>query len=262
MIDIKKAEEEFKRYINNYDMNESHIERKVRHTFRVERICEELAILLNMSEEEINLAKLIGLLHDVGRFEQYTRYKTYDDIKSIDHANLGVEILEKDNFIRRYIETDKYDNIILKAIENHNKYCISKDVNEEERIFCEIIRDADKLDIMYEATCEFWVNDIEEMENQEIHPKVLEQFKEQKVVNKKYINKDVDVNRVIVILAFIYDFYINASYKIIKESNYINKMMNRFDFKNEETKNQMRLMQDIANEYIDNKIINEKIKEE
>lgn len=255
MIDIKKAEEEFKNYTSNYDMKESHIERKVRHTFRVEEICEKLAILLNMSEEEINLAKLIGLLHDIGRFEQYTKYKTYDDLKSIDHANLGVEILRKDNYIRRYIQTDKYDNIILKAIENHNKYCISKDVNEEERIFCEIIRDADKLDIMYEATCEFWVNDIEEMEKQEIHPKVLEQFMLQQVVDKKYITKNVDINRIIVILAFIYDFYINVSYKIIKENDYINNMMRRFDFKNEETRNQMKLMQEKTNDYIENRII-------
>lgn len=254
MIDIKKAEEEFKRYTSSYDMNESHIERKVHHTFRVEKICEELAILLNMSEEQINLAKLIGLLHDIARFEQYTRYKTYDDFKSIDHANLAVEILEKDNYIRRYIETDKYDNIILKAIENHNKYCISKDVSEEKRIYCELIRDADKLDIMYEATCEFWKENIKDMENQVISPKVLEQFNLEEVVNKKYTHYNID--RIVIVLAFIYDFNIKESYKIIKNNDYINKIISRFDFKSEETQKQMKIIQEKANKYIENKIIN------
>lgn len=257
MIDIKKAEEEFEKYVKEYDINDNYILLKLNHTFRVKKICEELAIQLEMSEEEINLAKLIGLLHDIGRFEQYTTYRSDNDLKTIDHADLGVDILKGNNYIRKYIETDKYDSVILKAIENHNKYCISKDVNEEERIFCEIIRDADKIDIMYEATCEFWVNDIEEMEKHKVHHKVLEQFKSQQVVDKKYITKDVDVNRVIVILAFIYDFNMNPSYKIIKENDYINKMMDRFDFKNEETRNQIRLMKEIADEYI-----NKKIKEE
>lgn len=252
MIDIKKAEEEFKRYINNYDMNESHIERKVRHTFRVERICEELAILLNMSEEEINLAKLIGLLHDVGRFEQYTRYKTYDDIKSIDHANLGVEILEKDNFIRRYIETKQYDDTILKAIKYHNKYAIGNDVNEEEKLFCKIIRDADKLDIMYQATCETWKEIIKDIEKQEISPKVYEQFIEKQLIDRYNVKNDID--RVVVDIAFIYDYNFKENYKIIKENNYINKTIERFNFKKDVTKKQMEEIKNIANKYINNKL--------
>ena len=254
MIDIKKAEQEFKKYTSNYDMNESHLYRKITHTFRVEKLCENIATSLRMNEEEINLAKLIGLLHDIGRFEQYTRYKTYNDHQSIDHADFGVQVLEKDNYLRKYIETDKYDEVILKAIKNHNKYDIANDVNEEERIFCQIIRDADKLDIMYQATCEFWKNDIEDMEKQTISTKALEQFMSKQVVNKKYTNYNID--RIVVIFAFIYDFNFDGSYKIIKENDYINKMMDRFDFKNEETRKQMELMKNIANEYIENKVQN------
>ena len=254
MIDIEIAEKEFEQYVEKYNIKESYISLKLHHTFRVEKICEELAIQLEMNEEKINLAKLIGLLHDIGRFEQYTMNGNDNDQKTVDHADLGVKILEKDNYIRRYIKTNEYDNIILKSIGNHNKYCISNDVNEEEKIFCEIIRDADKLDIMYEATCRLWINDIEEMEKQEINPKVLEQFISEQVVDTKYVTKEVDVNRVIVVLAFVYDFYINESYKIIKENNYIDTRVNRFDFRNEETKKLVRLMQQKANEYRNNKL--------
>lgn len=254
MIDIKKAEEEFKRYTSNYDMNESHIERKVRHTFRVEELCEKIAISLGMNEEEINLAKLIGLLHDIARFEQYTKYRTFSDIKSIDHGDFGVKILEKNNYIREYVETDKYDEIIKIAIKNHNKYAISSNVNEQEKIFCKIIRDADKLDIMYQGIFESWKDNIIDIEKQVISPKVLEQFKLKQIVNKKYMNYDID--RVVIVIAFIFDFNFKDSYKIIRENDYINRIIDRFCFKNKETKEKIELIRKIANDYIDNQIEN------
>lgn len=254
MIDIEKAEEEFKRYTSNYNMDESHIARKVYHTFRVEELCGKIAISLGMSEEEINLAKLIGLLHDIARFEQYTRYKTYDDLKNIDHGDFGVEILENSSYIRKYIKTEKYDQIILKAIKNHNKYSIDSGITEKERIYCEIIRDADKLDIIYQATCQMW-NDMKvDIEEQDITTIVIEQFLSKKTIDKKYIKNDID--KIIVVFAFIYDFNIKDSYKIIKENKYIDKIINRFNFKLEETREQMQLIRKIANEYIDNQIEN------
>ena len=183
MIDINKAEEEFKTYTSNFDMNESHIERKVRHTFRVEKNCEKIATSIGMNDEEIKLSKLIGILHDIARFKQYTIYKTYDDTKSVDHGEFGIKILEENNYIRKYIEIDRYDDIILKSILNHNKYYISNDMNDIEKIYCKIIRDADKLDIMYEATCEFWKNEEETIQKQEVNNIVFDQFNSKEVID-------------------------------------------------------------------------------
>ena len=252
MIDIKKAEQEFKNYTSKYDMSQLRLKRKVTHTFRVENICKSIAISLGMNEEEINLAKLIGLLHDIARFEQYTRYKTYDDHKSIDHADFGVEMLEKDNYLRKYVETNKYDSVILKAIQNHNKYSIQENLNEEEKLYCKIIRDADKLDIIYQATCKSWKDNIKDMEKQIVSSKVLEQFFQRQSVNKKDTNYDID--RIVVIVAFIYDLNFKGSYKIIKENNYIDKIINRFNFEKEETRKQIEEIRIIANEDIDNKL--------
>ena len=47
---------------------------------------------------------------------------------------------EKDAGQERTFETDIYDNIIFKAIKNHNKYEIEKDLNEREELFCKIIK--------------------------------------------------------------------------------------------------------------------------
>jgi len=252
MIDIKKAEQEFTNYTSKYDMHESHIERKVQHTFRVEDICESIAISLKMNEEEINLAKLIGLLHDIGRFEQYTRYKTYNDHQSIDHGDFGVQILKENDYIRKYIETDQYDDVILKAIKNHNKYSIEENINEKEKLYCKIIRDSDKLDIIYQATNQMWQDNIKDIEKQVVSSKVLEQFLEKQVVNKKYI--DYDIDRVVVIFAFIYDLNFEVSYKIIKENKFIDKIIARFNFQKEETKEIMEEIRKVANDYIYNKV--------
>lgn len=252
MIDIKKAEEEFMNYTSKYNVNEPPISRKVYHTFRVEELCEKISISIGMNEEDINLAKIIGLLHDIARFEQYTRYKTYDDIKSIDHGNLGVEILEEDNYIRKYIETDEYDDIIKKAIWNHNKYVIDSNLNEKEKLFCKIIRDADKLDIMYLATTESWADNVKELEEQLITQEVLEQFYSKSTIDR--INVKNYIDRVIVVLAFVYDLNFKESYKIIEQNNYIDKIINRFNFKEKETREQMELIRKIANNYISKEI--------
>ena len=51
---------------------------------------------------------LIGLLHDIARFEQYTKYKTFRDSISIDHGDLGVEILFEEKEIEKYDLDKKY----------------------------------------------------------------------------------------------------------------------------------------------------------
>ena len=149
------------------------------------------------------------------------------------------------------IETDKYDDIILKAIKYHNKYVIGKDVNKEEELFCKIIRDADKLDIFNIAINDMWKDQKENIESQMISPKVLEQVLSCKVVDKKNLKNNID--RVIVILAFIYDFNFKSSYEIIQQNKYIDKIINRFEFK-EENKKQMEDIRKVANEYINKKL--------
>ena len=37
---------------------------------------------------------VIGLLHDIGRFEQEAQYHTFNDFKSMDHGDYGAEYLK------------------------------------------------------------------------------------------------------------------------------------------------------------------------
>ena len=60
----------FDEYVFKYDMNDPDINYKYHHSYRVMDAMEILAIKLNLPEKDIHLAKVIGLLHDIGRFEQ------------------------------------------------------------------------------------------------------------------------------------------------------------------------------------------------
>ena len=111
-IDIQKAKNIFKQYISNYNPEDEKIKLKITHIERVAEISKDIAESLNLSKEDIKLAELIGLLHDIGRFEQAKRYNTFVDKDSINHGEYGVKILFEDGLIREFITTDKYDRIL------------------------------------------------------------------------------------------------------------------------------------------------------
>lgn len=231
-IDLEKAKNEFLKYTENYDLTNENIKRKQGHSIRVMNISKQIAIELKLSEEQIEVATLIGLLHDIARFEQYTQYQTYNDNRSFDHGDYGVKILDKD--IRKYIETDKYDDIIKKAIKNHNKFEIEEGLNEEESLFAKIIRDADKIDILYETIEIFWKGEEKTINNTEISPEVMEKFEQNKLIKRDKNKIFCGMDKIMSVLAFIFDINYKPSFRIINENDYINQIINRFEFKDKE----------------------------
>ena len=254
MINIEKAESEFNNYVKNYDLNNENINLKFHHSHRVKQIAEEIAKSLNLSEEEIKLAKLIGLLHDIARFEQYTRYHTFSDLKSIDHGDYGIEILKQNNYIRNFIDIDEYDNIIFKAIKNHNKFKIEESLSEKELLFSKIIRDADKLDIFYEGAEIFWTKseEIKEINNSKITDKVLNDFYNYFLIDRKEIETKAD--GIISFIGFLFDINFKYDFEVLKKEDYINKILDKFTFCDEKTAEQMKKIRTIAKSYIDKQL--------
>ena len=253
MIDINKSIEEFKKYTSEYDMTNKNIDRKYYHSYRVMNESKYIAESLNLSQEQIDLATLIGLLHDIARFEQMKRYGTFRDAISVDHGDLGAEILKENNFIRNFVEDDKYDDIILTAIRNHNKYKIEDDLDDEKLLQAKIIRDADKLDIFYEGAEIFW-SDQEERDsvyNLKIRDEYFKEF-----IQKKAIGRQKDQNGLeglLVFIAFIFDMNFEVSLDKIAKEDYINKILDKFNFKEEDTIEKMKVVRKIANEYVQRK---------
>ena len=66
--------------------------------------------------------------------------------------------------------------------------------------------------------------------------------------------KKSELDKMVGMISFIYDFNFKQSYKYIQKKNFIEKMLNRFNFENEETKRRFEIIQELANKYIENKI--------
>lgn len=141
--------EAFDKYVQNYDLNEKNIKLKYNHSYRVTNLSKKYAQLLNFSKEDIEIASIIGLLHDIGRFEQYKNFSSFDDSKNIDHADYSVHLLFEQNQIKDFNIPEKYYETIEFAIKNHNKLSIPYTTNKKALMHAKLIRDTDKIDIIY-----------------------------------------------------------------------------------------------------------------
>ena len=249
MIDILKAKQVFKEYIKNYNPEDGKIKIKIAHIERVSQIAKRLAEELGLEEEDIKLAELIGLLHDIGRFEQIRVYNTFLDKDSIDHGEYAIKVLYEDGLIKKFLDTDKYDNIIKKSILNHNQAKIEKGLSERENLHSKIIRDADKMDIFYVLTTADKKELYGEIEYEKITNNIYEQFLNDKLINYNDLKTNVDL--LVAQFTYVYDFNFNQSLDIIKENKYVEKLYNRFEFKNEETKKRIQVIYNELIKYLE-----------
>ena len=241
MIDIDLALKEFIKYSEEFDLSRPEIKRKQLHSLRVMKISKEIAESLDLDEEKIKLATLIGLLHDIARFEQFTQFETFHDAQSFDHGDYGASILEKD--IRKYIKNDKYDDIIITAVKNHNKYEINPELKDEKLLYSKLIRDADKIDIIFECVDVFWKNNESKVEKSVILDSIFEEVKQQKLIKRTKEYQLTESEKLLGTIAFIFDINFRKSFEILKQENYINKMVDRFNFENKDTNTKWNILE-------------------
>jgi putative nucleotidyltransferase with HDIG domain len=249
MIDLNNARIVFDKFITNYDISNPFIKIKYDHTLRVMDNCKKIAESISLSEEEKDLATLIGLLHDVGRFEQVRLFGILDDRK-IDHAELGITILFDRKLIREFISDIKYDNLIKECIYYHDQHQVADSCDENVKLFSKILRDADKIDIykvMIDAEC-FDYN-VSEMPNEKVLDSILNE-------------RSVDLNNVYntsdwraVPFGYIYDISFPYSLDAIRDNDYYNKYINRLIIKDSNIKEILEKAKNIGNEYIAHKIL-------
>lgn len=221
MLNINSIKKEINKYIDNYDIENDKIKLKKEHILRTSNLCVCIAKDLKLDKEDIALAEVIGLLHDIGRFEQIRIYNTFNDKKSVDHAEMGIKVLFEDKLIDKLNIDKKYYRTIHLAILNHNKNSIEDNITEKDRLFCKIIRDADKLDI-FNIMCSdefetcFWYDSFNY-----INPSfmILLEYRLFHKINYKYIMSNIDL--IIKNYALIYDFNFNYSYKYMLDNKYL-----------------------------------------
>ncbi len=262
MVDINKAKLEFKNFMQKYSEEDRlSFNLKVIHTYHVAENAREIATKLNLSEEDINLAELIGLLHDIGRFDEL-KFTGGMDNGSFNHGIHGAKILFEEGLIRSFVEDNKYDDIIKKSIENHNKLFIEDGLTDKELLHVKLIRDADKLDNYrvkkeekVEAIFPGQVNSAEEMENSKISDKVYQTILDKKLVDIR--DRKYPLDYWLCILAFAFDMNFSSTFKMMKENDYINVVIDRFDYKDKDTKNKIEIIRKLMNDFVDAKSNNE-----
>lgn len=259
MIDIEKAKQELKNYVKAQKIDHPNGQNKLNHIMRVAKISKKLAMELKLTEGQIQVAEMIGLLHDIGRFKQYQILEpkvgssASETIKKFNHGEAGVEILKKDNYIRQYVQEDKYDDIVYTAVYEHNRYELSKELTEEKKLFCKIIKDADKIDLMHEGAFIYWQQpeDIYEIETGKLSSKMLEDFYQERLADIR--NSVSRTDQILRFTSFIFDINFPYSFKVLKENDHISQMIDRFHYQLPETKQEMMKIKKIAKEFITKK---------
>ena len=120
-MELERAKRKFEEYLSGYDRENDKVRLKIIHTYGVTEYSRQIAERLRLSEEDRELAQLIGLLHDIGRFEQLKRYDSFEP-DTMDHAGFGVQILFTEGLIREFIEDGQWDPIIRTSIARHSDF--------------------------------------------------------------------------------------------------------------------------------------------
>ena len=145
-IDFKVAKAAFEKYLDEYDRTDDKIHLKIVHTYCVVDAAEEIATRMHLREEDVQLAKIIGLLHDIGRFEQIKRFHSFEP-GTMDHAMYGADLLfGPEQMIRRFVKDPSFDQLICVAIAKHSDFKLEGIEDERTLLHARLIRDADKLD--------------------------------------------------------------------------------------------------------------------
>ena len=251
--DFRKNAENFLDFASGFDLTDPKIDLKLRHTFHVVDACFYLSQALKLTDEECYIACLIGLLHDIGRFEQLTRFHSfYDSI--IPHAKLSVEFLFPDGHIKDYLapKYEAWEPVIEAAIEYHGVFQIPDGLPENVLLFARLIRDADKLD-------NFRVKATDSMEAMlDVTETDLARESLSNYAYGTFMKKEPLINALretrpdmwLSYVAYLFDLNFPASFVWIRESGYMEKILRRFAPIDPEDQKRWQKISDLTRSYI------------
>jgi len=194
---------------------------KYDHSRRVADHCRTLARHTGWTEEEIETAFLVGLLHDTGRFSQYVEYRTFFDPLSVDHARRGVEVLAAFNVLHGLPPRRRH--LVHEAVSLHNRKTLPEVLPPPVARYACLIRDADKIDIfkvVLDAIDDGSIARMPELTFRldlkgPLSPDTLACLRERKPVAYEQIRSLNDL--VLLLLSWIYELTFEASRGIIEE---------------------------------------------
>lgn len=261
MQKLKRAEKLIINYLNDFKEHKKIVE----NIYKTADISEYIAKKLLLDEKNIQLARVIALLHRIGSFEG-EKYNKQDNF--VTH---GIRVLFEYNLIRKFIFESDYDEIIKKALCNYIENEIKEDMTELELLQTKILHDASKI-----ATFDFFINDAENTDLsivelieklKETYPDDFKDATEDYESISKYAYEDFMNNRGVKLLdrktkldywldymSIIFELKLGVSLQYVKDNNYIDTVIDRFTYKDEETKEKIEQIRKHAKEYVENSI--------
>lgn len=226
-IDRARVQKAFADYAAHYNAADAKVKLKIDHTYRVAALCARIAQSLALPPEDVDLAWLSGILHDVGRFEQLRRYNTFIDAQSVSHAALSVAVLFDEGRIRDYLDDAGADALLRTAVEWHSAFRLPEALDDRTRLFCQILRDADKIDILRVNVDvpleEIYNTTTEELRNAAVTPAVMDSFYEHHATLRSI--KRTPVDHVVGHISLVFELVFPESVRIVKEQGYLEKLL-------------------------------------
>jgi len=219
---FERYAEGFHNGVPEHDWN---INLKIEHT---KRVCVEILDIgrsLRLDNDDLRLAEVIALFHDIGRFEQYDRYGTFLDLKSEDHAALGVKVLERAGVLKG-IHRD-IQGLIKRVVGYHNRRTLPEHETEDCLFFCKLLRDADKLDILRVVTDYYQKRDgikngsieLDLPDFPDVSDEVCADVKAGRIVKTESLRTLNDFK--LLQMAWVYDVNFARTFQLIRDRNYL-----------------------------------------
>jgi hypothetical protein len=208
--------------------DQKNIKLKEQHTYRVCENIREIATGLVLGEDRATLADAIALFHDIGRFPQYAKYRTFRDSISVNHGILGAQTLIEEKVLGNLTEEEQ--EIVVGSVRFHNAFSVPENEGEDRVFFIRLVRDADKLDIWrvfldyYEAPGEsrasavsLGLPDIPEYSED-----ALSSLYDRKIVSLSKIKTLNDFK--LLQLSWVFDLNFLPSFRLLSERKYIDRI--------------------------------------
>lgn len=198
---------------------------KVEHTRKVCEVMGELSVGEGLSPGDARIATAVALLHDVGRFPQYWRWRTFRDSDSDNHARLSVEVTREQDLLAGLADTERI--LIEEAVRFHNLLKIPLRLKSPTTLFLRLIRDADKLDI-WRVFLEHFRQPVSERasavtlgfpELPQVLPECVAALAAGTVVTLDTLHCLNDFR--LLLISWVYDLNFCSSYRLLRERDYV-----------------------------------------
>jgi putative nucleotidyltransferase with HDIG domain len=241
----------YHQYVHSIELGPE-LELKYNHSKNVATIASHIADFVLPSKSVQRLLYVAALYHDIGRYDQFLKYHTFSDKKSVDHALLGVEMIKKGNFFEGLNETDQQQ--LFDVIENHNKKDIIATLPANTVDVCNVLRDADKIDILrllsahyktgvYDATLSLGLPDVPQY-----NPAIIADILGAKIADFSMMESLNDFK--LLNMSWVFDLNFAISHVMVHESKVLKKIYQSISVKSPEIDTAFQLVDGICEAYL------------